>query len=465
MLRNLIVLPDGTEICSGVGTVNAIRNTTITRCVNSGTEFTLGSVCASMLEMKIITPGGGINIAAGDEITLFKVDDTGSRTKVGLFTTEKPTRPSANAYNVTAYDRASWLDKDLSDWLKTLNEWPYRLYDLASMVCKACGLVLKNESLPNGDYQVQQFIGEGITGRRLMQRIGEACCRFGRITPDGDFEFAWYKETGIVVEPKDIARSSLAYEDYETHVIETVCIRQTEDDVGVSYPAATEDANTYAITGNFLLTAETESDLLPVAQTIYNELSGITYTPCKFSTWYPSGISAGDIVHVQDRNGKTIRTCVMSISQSGARENIQSIGSYRRDSAAAVNNQIINSAIFGKLLEVRKSIEGLKVAAKDLESKVSTELNLVADGLDLVITQVEGIQTYYRFDEDGQYIGRTDDDAILRLAAGVIDVLVAGYAAATFDRTGMTAPQATIESLNMKDYTWTADDDGYLNLS
>jgi hypothetical protein len=312
---------------------------------------------------------------------------------------------------------------------------------------------------------VQKFVATGMTGRMLMQRIGEACCRFGRITPGGDFEFAWYKETGKVIEPKDIVRNSLAYEDYETREIETVRIQQTEDDVGVSYPAATEGANTYSVAGNFLLTATTEDDLLPVAQTIYNEIRGITYTPCKFSTWYPSGLTAGDIVCVRDRNGKLFRTCIMNISRAGGKENVQSTGNYRRDSSAAVNQEIINSAIFGKLLEVRKSIEGLRVAAKDLESKVSTELNLVANGLDLVITQVEGIQTYYRFDADGQYIGRTDDEAILRLAAGVIDILVAGYAAATFDRTGMKAPQATIETLNMKDYTWTADDEGYLNLS
>lgn len=79
--------------------------------------------------------------------------------------------------------------------------------------------------------------------------------------------------------------------------------------------------------------------------------------------------------------------------------------------------------------------------------------------------EINGIKTYYRFDADGQYIGRVDDEAILRLSAGVIDVLVAGYAAATFDRTGLRAEQATVETLNMKEYTWTADNDGYLNLA
>lgn len=464
-MKHIIVLPDGAEISSGAGTVNAIKNTSYSASVNSGTELTAGAVCAASLDVSIISPGGEMQIQEGTELTVFSEDETGVRTQIGLFTTQKPTRTSANMYRVQCYDRAVWLDRDISTFIDNLTAWPYTLYDLAVLTLRECNLALRNSTIPNGSYAVQKFIATGMTGRILMQRIGEACCRFGRITPGGDFEFAWYKETGQVIEPKDIARNSLAYEDYETHGIDTVRIRQTEDDVGVSYPAATEGANTYTITGNFLLTATTEDDLLPVAQTIYNEIRGITYTPCKFSTWYPSGLSAGDILYVRDRNGKSFRTCIMNIARSGSKESIQSTGNYRRDSSAAVNNEIINSAIFGKLLEVRKSIEGLRVAAKDLESKVSTELNLVANGLDLVITQVEGIQTYYRFDADGQYIGRTDDEAILRLAAGVIDILVAGYAAATFDRTGMVAPQATIETLNMKGYTWTADDEGYLNLA
>ena len=53
MLKNLLVLADGTEISSGVGTVNAIQSTKLTQSVNSGEELTLGSTCASILEMTL----------------------------------------------------------------------------------------------------------------------------------------------------------------------------------------------------------------------------------------------------------------------------------------------------------------------------------------------------------------------------------------------------------------------------
>ena len=120
LLKNLIVLPDGTEIFSGEGTVNAIQSVTLTQQVNSGTELTIGSTCANMLEATLITPDGCLNIPCGAELTLYKVADDGTRTKVGLFTAEKCICSSRHKYQIVAYDRVSWLDRDLSKWLEKL---------------------------------------------------------------------------------------------------------------------------------------------------------------------------------------------------------------------------------------------------------------------------------------------------------------------------------------------------------
>lgn len=126
---------------------------------------------------------------------------------------------------------------------------------------------------------------------------------------------------------------------------------------------------------------------------------------------------------------------------------------------ATLENGILAEAITAAKLVAGtiQSADGGKTFFVDLDNGV-VRIQPLAD-------EINGIKTYYRFDADGQYIGRVDDEAILRLSAGVIDILVAGYAAATFDRTGMRAPQATLETLNMRGYTWTADEEGYLNLA
>ena len=193
MLKTIIVLPDGTEISSGVGTHNAIISCSFTDCVNSGTELTLGSVCSNMVELKLITPEGGLQIAAGDEITVYKSENENTRHLLGVFITEKPVRSSAHTMNLTAFDRVCKLDRDLTQWLAELPSWPYSLYDMAAMTCEACGLELVNEEIQNGSYMVQKFAAEGITGRKILQWVGEASGRFCRATSDGKIEFAWYE--------------------------------------------------------------------------------------------------------------------------------------------------------------------------------------------------------------------------------------------------------------------------------
>lgn len=451
MLRNLIVLPDGTEIFSGLGAYNAIKSVKFTGSVNEQTELALGSVCSSMMEASIITPYGGLNIAAGSEVTAYKVDDAGTKYPVGLYTLEKPTRPTANTYKITAYDRISWLDKDLTKWIAALDVWPIELLTFAQMVCSECGLTLINESIPNGTYLVPQFTGDGVTGRKLMRWIGEICARFLRATPGGDVEFATYALNtaytigpykraavvpltdtvnisddgeGNVVISSDLMtveddgegnvtatsdvlnvtdnagnvvvsaaggtemipyyQNSLSYEDYQVALIEKVQIRLTDDDIGVVYPEVEGEVNTYIITGNYLLTTSTTDELLPVAQVIYEEISGITYTPCRVSIPVCLGINPGDIISITDKNGVTITAYVMTKTTTGQRDTLECTGSPRRDSSSVVNNEEYR-ALSGKVLEIRKQVEGLTVKNADANGRIA-QLEMTVDGIN---TKVE----------------------------------------------------------------------------
>ena len=369
MLRTIIVLPDGTELSASVDAAHAIQSITITESVNGSQELTLGSACANMLDAKIIAPENGLNLRAGDEVTAYKVDDAGQRLRVGLFTLEKPTRSSANSLRITAYDRVTWLDKDLSAWLAGLNGWPYSLYALAGMVCNACGLLLANSSIPNGDYQVQKFSAQGITGRKLMQWIGEAAGRFCRATPDGKIEFAWYEPSGVEITPggdRFFYQNGLSYEDYQVAPIEKVQIKLTQDDVGVIWPNDTGEKNTYVISGNYLLTTSSTATLQPVAQTIYEQLKNVTYTPCKIQLPACLDIRAGHTVNVTDRNGKTFTSYVMTKTQTGQRDTLECTGSQRRDSTTVVNDQTLK-ALSGKMLEIQQSVEGFSVTASEIK--------------------------------------------------------------------------------------------------
>lgn len=371
MLRTMIRLPDGSEIFSGPEFENVIRSVKLTQSVNSTKELTLGSVCANMVEVDLQTPNGGLRIAAGDELAVYKVDDDGNDCLTGYFTTEHPTRTTANTLRITAYDRISWLDKDLTDWLAGLENWPYSLLTFAKMICSACGLQLINDSIPNGDYQIQPFSGQNVTGRRLMQWVGEAAGRFCRATPEGNLEFAWYEPSGITLTPggsRFYYQNGLSFEDYGVMPIEKVQIKHTANDVGVIWPNETGEKNTYIISGNYLLTTRNAELLVPVAQTLYEELKDLTYTPCKVQLPACLDIQAGHSVDITDRNGKTFTTYVMTKTQTGQRDTLECSGSYRRDNTMVVNNQTLE-ALSCKMLEIETSIEGISIKASDLEKE------------------------------------------------------------------------------------------------
>lgn len=398
MLRNLIILPDGTQLFSGTGTTNAIQSCSLTQCVNAGTELTLGSVCANLLEATILTPGGGLNIAAGAQITLYKVDDNGNRLKAGVFILEKPVKASANTYKITAYDPVSRLDRDLSQWLAGLDGWPYSLQDFGRMVCNACDLTLVTQTIPNGDYLVRAFTGTGITGRKLMQWVAQASGRFCRANADGELELAWYTSSGITITAggqRYFFGGSLRYEDYQVAAIEKVQIQLTQDDIGVVWPEAKEAVNTYRICGNYLLSAATTEDLQPVAQTIYQQIRNVRYTPAKVSIPACMDICAGNTVAVTDANGNTITLYVMTKVQSGQTDTLECTGSPNRDSSSALHSEEFEN-LSGRVLELEKGVEGLRIENRDAQHNLGA-LELTVEGISTEVSRqqadVDGVKT------------------------------------------------------------------------
>ena len=496
MLKTLIVLPDDTELVSGTGTVNAIQSVAITECVNGSQELTLGSVCANMVEVKIIAPQGGVNVSAGDELTVYRVAEDGIRHKVGLFTAEKPTRPSANSLSITAYDRVTWLDRDLTQWLAGLAEFPYTLYDLAAMVCAECGLELLNEEIPNGSYFVHRFSADGITGRQLLQWVGQIAGRFCRATADGQIEFAWYTPAtthdigvtpyggnsvaisngNLLIASKNLSvaddasgnvtvnsdlltatddgsgnvtivlaadiktimyyQNGLSFEDYTVAAIQKVQLRQNEEDVGTVYPdGITEAVNTYSITGNPLLTAATGTELQPIAQTLYEQLKDVAYTPCKVSIPANMIIRAGNTVQITDRNGKTITAYVMTKTQKGQRDTLECTGSPKRDSTTATNNQKYE-ALSGKVLNLRTDVDGIRVENANNAGKLA-EVSLDIEGIrGQVQTQKSGIdgirQALTRVEQSAEDLKISVEDIRTNGAQKLKTAM--GY---TFDDTGL----------------------------
>ncbi len=391
MLKNLIVKSDGTEIDSSL-----ILSCTLTQTLNSGQEFTIGSACTDEIEVEYLAQDDNL-IAKGDVLTLYWVNDSGTKTKVGIYYCEKPNYQglmreisgTSAVYKVVAYDTMSKLDADFSGWLRANQaQFPKTIWQLVQLACQRAGVALASSSLPiNGSYSVQAFYADDLTCRQIISWAAEAAGCYAHMNADGRLQFLTYtdKRSTAKITPDGASNStayyadSLSYEDYAVKAIEKVQIRQSDSDVGVIYPDSTTATNTYAVQGNLLLTTGTEANLKTVAQNLYNALKNVTYTPCKVSVPSSSGLACGQIVHVKDARGREFDTYLMSATISSGKASFESVGSASRESSSAVNSQSYKN-LTGKMLEIKTSVDGLEVKASDLTGKY-TDLKATVDGL------------------------------------------------------------------------------------
>ena len=419
MFQHKLTLPDGTVLGP-----ERIRSVTVTEQVSDCDDLCPGAACAACAEVELWAPPGSVRLAPGAEFTLARVDAAaGTQTPVGVFCVLQPQKASANVVKVTAYDRMTLLDKDLSPWLRSVQgQFPMTLGALAQAVCTQCGVTLAEGALDgarNRDYAVQAFYADSLTGRQLIQWAAQAMGRFARMTPAGNLEFAWYTGfAGYGIGPGDDAagvptalglsgallgtvdglvwtfrraqngyfQGGLSYADYETAPLDKVQIKQSDDDVGVIYPPDETGTNALVIQGNLLLTAASADALRPVAQALYEQLQGVTYTPLEVSLPLTAGAPApGQIIAVTDAGGRTMQAYVMQRTVTGQRMTLTCTGNARRDGTAAVNSRAYQNRQ-GKMLELQLGIDGLNVKASELQGDYA-QLSVAVDGIQ---TEVAG---------------------------------------------------------------------------
>ena len=384
MVKNILVLDDGTEIAAGTVGQNAILSLTCTETVSKTTDLCPGAACSNKLEITIwVEPGTDLPITSGTRLTHYR-ETSGQRTLAGTYWAVKPTSQTRNTYKIYAYDAVSLLDGVQSTWLRSIqDQFPMTLWKFAGLVAQRCGVTIVNSSLPrNGTYLVQAFYSDNLTGRQLLAWVAEASCTFLRATPDGKIEFAWYTDYNASqsIGPTVYIRDGLSHDKFQTAPVVKVQIRQSDDDVGVLYPSDESGSNALVIQGNLLLTSATAEALKPVARAIFETMQGVTYTPLKVTVPADFPLPApGNIVSVTDARGNVLSSYIMTRTISGQQVTLESTGNATRDGTAAVNEQSYKN-LTGKMLEIKTSVDGLEVKASDLTGKY-TDLKATVDGL------------------------------------------------------------------------------------
>lgn len=422
MFYDKFVLGDGTEL------QDSIVNVSWTTSSNSDSDIAPGSVCASAVEIEFwVNSDSALSITQGTVLNYYKVDaEFGIETKIGVFTCDKPEKSGANKYTVTAYDNITLLDVDVTDWLNNLT-FPISINDFATSLAAKCNLQLANSVRLNGDYQVQKFTGSDVKGRDLMKMVCSASGCFCNADADGKLFFDWYKKnTKVVIAPKKSGGASsyflfdvvprqlfdevpralittetgsdepegipyfinqLTFSDFTVQVIDKVQVRQSDDDVGVIYPADEQGTNAIVIQGNQLLSTTSDAALRPYVKNLYDGLNDITYVPCSnIQTPETLDIKVGDIVTVSDGH-KEFVTWITSIKHSGNKCTFESVGNANRNTTTAVNNAQYSAR--QKIAEVKASVDGISAKLGEYSTKSETEaaIDIALDKIELGISE------------------------------------------------------------------------------
>ena len=345
MLRTLIRLSDGTEISSGSDASMNIRSCTTTHCCNSGEELTIGSVCAACVEMVVQAPDN--TLKSDDVFTLYKVDDAGNRTQIGIFNIFAPEKKGEHLYKVTAYDNVIKLDKDITEWfIEVLKSHILNPSQLAKMVCEECGMVLGYHPLYDSDLHVisqPPLPNEPITGRKVIRWIAEMLGYFCVAAPNGELGFRWYVDkTNVVLSGTGSRFRMRGSYKFKNHILPIDSVRII--DSNGNYRSSTIDSigNQYIIRDNpFLEGYASVKHAGYILQRLLDEKEIFecqgygSLAACEVSMPTSLDVKVGDIIVVDEQDPgmqNTYKNCmrVMTKIQKGQKDTLYCTGSYRR---------------------------------------------------------------------------------------------------------------------------------------
>ena len=422
MLRNKLVRSDGSIIDSSV-----IISCEYTEEVNSSENLSVGDVTSSEINLEILSTD---MVEQGEVLNYYVIED-GVEKHIGVFNAERPTVASRTTIKFSAYDNIVKSEKIFSEWLRSNQSlFPMTLGDLVTYACEYCGLTLDSAAFPQSEIEINAFYADNITCRQILAWAAAMAGRFVRAKSNGAIEFAWYVDaTNYTIAPNAVGAANtvtatddgagnvnivtdqamitddgagnveiempsvkvlysngvvslaaeltipykhggLSYEAYATDVIERVQIKQSDDDVGVVYPGDIT-GNCFVISGNMLLATCSTEDITTVATRLYNQLHTISYVPTKVALPRTMVVRAGDIINIRDPNGTVITTYVMKVAVTPSGTSAESTGNKSYDTNAAVSSEKYANLV-GKMLEIKKTIDGLEVTNKDLAGKVGS---------------------------------------------------------------------------------------------
>lgn len=360
-------------------------------CNSSQFEIVVADVLLDLTgkEFIVTVEVGGYEIALG----IYKVDS---------FVREQADR---RRKKIVAYDRMLKFDIDVADWYNSLS-FPVTLKQFRDSLCAYVGVVQVSVVLPLDDMQITKTIEpEQLDGRKVLMALCEINGCFGNFDITGRFTYKFLGISGLfpseILFPEDnlfpsemtnaetlsyYKQSETNYEDYVVNPIDKIEIRQEEGDVGIGYGPG---KNCYVIQGNFLVYGKSSEQLLAIASTVYDQISGRLYRPCHIVGPALPWVEIGDgiICYTTD---DVIETYCLKRTMKGIQammDTYEASGYAEQEPRSGLGEQIIQ--LEGKTAVIKKSVEEVSVKVTDLKEYTEAQFKITADQILAEVTRAK----------------------------------------------------------------------------
>ena len=313
---------------------------------------------------------------------------------------------------ITAYDAMyDIINTDVKSWYAGLS-FPMTLKQFRDSFFAHLGIAQVETSLINDSMTVNKTIvatqtGDSsavteepsISGKTVVTAICEINGCFGNINREGKFEYVFLKAiTSALYPAEDLFPSdnlfpsdantesmtghyiTFDYEDFRSKAITQLEIKSSEDNAGAIVGTA---GNNYSITGNFLVSDKTGSELEQIANNILPVMKQAEYIPIKSCTCVGNPcLTLGEPIRFNTTR-EIVETYLLQRTLTGVQSKRDSISAQGTQTHSAKVNSIRDTieSVERRTGKLERNADHLQSTYEDLEEQTNTKFEQTAKSI------------------------------------------------------------------------------------
>lgn len=355
---------------------------------------------------------------------------------------------------ITAYDAMyDIINTDVKSWYAGLS-FPMTLKQFRDSFFAHLGIAQVETSLVNDSMTVNKTIvatqtddssavteESAISGKTVVTAICEINGCFGNINREGKFEYVFLKAITSALYPaedlfpadnlfpSDANTESMTghyitfdYEDFQSKAITQLEIKTSEDNAGAIVGTA---GNNYSITGNFLVSDKTGSELEQIANNILPVMKQAEYIPIKSCTCVGNPcLTLGEPIRFNTTR-EIVETYLLQRTLTGVQSKRDSISAQGTQTHSVKVNSIRDTieSVQRRTGKLERNADHLQSTYEDLEEQTNTKFEQTAKS---IVAEVNRAQK-----AEGQLdaslelkLGRDENDQVISMINASADQIV-----------------------------------------